>query len=250
MGNMFQKIEKVIRHSKAKKYIRRHEHISEDGVKYMYIDKGSDSLLIVFSGFTGDKRRYNYFTSLENVNINQLYILDSWGYLGSYYWYENGENTPELQVGELITKVITENNIHYFCTAGSSKGGTAAIYYGIKYGAREIYAGACQYLVGTYLNRPEHRQILCGMMASESEEGVGSLNEKIFHLLEEKANSTTSHINLFYSDKEPTYEREIIPLKKDLDKLGYIYSEQIEGFENHGDVGIYFPKYLLLKLNN
>lgn len=48
--------------------------------------------------------------------------------------------------------------------AGSSKGGTAAIYYGVKNNATAVFSGACQYNLGTYLSIDKHRDIFQSMM--------------------------------------------------------------------------------------
>ena len=244
-----QLLKKVIKHAKAKAFIYKHEKTFSKEVRYMYIDKGSEDLLIVFSGFTGENRRYNYFTSFKNIEINQLYILDTWGILGSYYWYEKHDNRPESLVNSLIENIVVNNNIKRIFTAGTSKGGTAAIYFGILHNAVNVFSGACQYYVGSYLGRPEQKNILIGMMGADNEElSIKLLDSKMPELLEKYSASCSSIIELFYSTKELTYERQIIPLKKALDKYGYIYVETIEDFEDHNDVGKFFPAFLLSKM--
>lgn len=76
-------------------------------VKYLFFNNGSKDLLIVFSGFSGEQRRYNYVKGLWNINVDKLYILDTFAYMGSYYLYENGNNEPEKLVKSLIDKILT-----------------------------------------------------------------------------------------------------------------------------------------------
>lgn len=244
MLNKFKRIRKAINN---KLFISKHEY-EYVGVKYLYIDKHSDTLLIVFSAFTGENRRYNYFSKFRNVNISQLYILDTWGVLGSYYWYENGLMYPEQKVSKLIEYIKEKNRVNRIITAGTSKGGSAAIYFGLKHKASSIYSGACQYRVGTYLNRPEHTEILNAMMGNiDKDEAIHVLDKKIEKILR-SIKDGRNNINLFYSTKELTYERQIAPLIQDLDELELPYTKTINDFQKHDDVGIFFPEYLITSL--
>lgn len=53
-------------------------------LKYIYERNGSEELIIMFSGF-GTVRRYNYMKTLAQSKIDKLFILDVFGYKGSYY---------------------------------------------------------------------------------------------------------------------------------------------------------------------
>ena len=246
---MLNKIKRLFKVISNKVFISTHEHKYED-VKYLYIDKQSDTLLIVFSAFTGENRRYNYFSKFRKINVNQLYILDTWGVLGSYYWYENGLSYPEQKVSDLIEYIRKKHNINRIITAGTSKGGSAAIYFGLKHKAENIFSGACQYRVGTYLNRPEHLNILNAMMGvMDKDEAIQVLDKKIEKIIR-TTEENSSIINLFYSTKELTYERQIAPLIKDLDELKFPYNKTVNDFPKHDDVGIFFPEYLMTGLES
>ena len=79
----------------------------KNGLKYCYFNNNSNRLVIVFSGFPSGKPSYNYVRSLKNMkNANKLYILDDFGYKGSYYWYENGNDTPMQLVKGLISNIM------------------------------------------------------------------------------------------------------------------------------------------------
>ena len=212
-------------------------------VHYMFVDKNTDQLLIVFSAFTGKRRNYNYFTKFSKLNINQLYILDTWGVTGSYYWYENGENYPEELVSELIEYIKKKYGIKTVLMAGTSKGGSAALYFGLKHRATAMFSGACQYRVGTYLSRGEHIHILKGMIGSGDviawKESLDSKIEKILM----KNQGDHGDINLFYSTKELTYQRQIKPLIDDLNSNHIQYNETVNDFPYHDDVGKFFPEY-------
>lgn len=123
---------------------------SKDGVEYVLKNRKSDRLLIIFSSMVG---KYNFMRALKNASADQLYIRDCWADNNSYYWFENKEDYPELYTQNLIDIVLQSRKYKEVITLGSSKGGTAAIYYGLKNNANLIYAGACQYRVGDYLGR-------------------------------------------------------------------------------------------------
>lgn len=245
-----ERIRKAIKHFRVKKLISRNEKTYKNKLKYLYLSRKSDCLLIVFSGFTGEIRKYNYISSFMDLPVNQLYILDTWGELGSYYWYENGLSYPEITVSALIEDIKEKNNIKKIITAGTSKGGSAAIYFGIKHKVDSIYSGACQYRVGTYLNRPEHIEILKAMMGDmDKTDAIQVLDKKIEDILRD-VKDDRSNLFLFYSTKELTYERQIAPLIKDLEELQYPYTKAVNNFQKHEDVGIYFPEYLITSLES
>lgn len=76
-------------------------------LRYIYEDNHADKLMIVFSGFSPQKPMYNYMRTLKNVKtINKLFILDDFGYQGSYYLKEDGLDTPQLLVIELVKKIM------------------------------------------------------------------------------------------------------------------------------------------------
>ena len=253
MRNMrlFEKITKTIKHFQVKQLIAKSESVYKEQLKYLYLPKNSESLLIVFSGFTGETRKYNYISSFMDLPVDQLYILDTWGFKGSYYWLDKGNDNPERIVNGFIENFIMQHSFKHVYTCGSSKGGTAAIYFGLMNNVERIYAGACQFRVGTYLNTVEHMPILEAMIGdSNKDEMVEALDKKVEHVITNY--NGKGHIFLFYSTKEPTYDNHIIPLIKSL-RGKVVYSEQKAAFLSHSDVGIYFPTYVhgeVLSLSN
>jgi len=129
---------------------------SFDGLPYLWQRNGSNMLLIIFSAFTGDKRRFNYVTSFKDLKCDKLFVLDPWGCKGSYNLYENGQNYPEQITQRLLAKIVT-GGYKYVYAAGTSKGGTKAIYFGLPLDVDVVFTGACQYNLGTYLGRAEFR---------------------------------------------------------------------------------------------
>ena len=211
---------------------------------YCFMSNKSETLIIVFSGFAS-KPVYNYVNTLRNIKADKLFILDDFGYKGSYYWFENGRDYPRTLTESLISSVMGGQKYKRIITAGSSKGGTCAIYFGLKFHANHIFAGACQYLVGNYLYQECNREKFYGMMGYESElENRKLLNEMVASIIEKERGNNDTHIHLLYSDKEHTYEDDILPLLRKLNDCNMQYDEVVCDFDDHSDVGIYFAPYL------
>lgn len=222
----------------------------EKQLPYLYYKNGSQTLVIIFSAFTGEKRKFNYVKGLRNTNIDRLYILDPWGYKGSYNLYENGFDSPDLITCKLINKVLRGGGYKRVFMAGSSKGGTCAIYFGLKFRAAKIIAGACQYNLGTYLHRPDHEKIFISMMGKNAgEDEAYKLNQVLPSCLEAHK-GCNSEVHILYSKLELTYQRQIVDLLCKLKECNIKTIEIERPFEKHEDVGKYFLPYLLAQIQN
>ena len=127
---------------------------------------------------------------------------------------------------------------------GSSKGGSAALYFGLKHRFSEIYAGACQFKVGNYIGifhkDDNYYPKLMGNIPLE--EGIVILNNKFEKMVKSRANCATE-INLLYSTQEHTYEDDIIHLLKMLNKFNISHNDQIESFPSHSMIGLYMSRF-------
>ena len=227
-------------------YIKVHERTYGTKLKYLYLPKRSNSLLIVFSGFSPDgERRYNYIRSLDKLKISKLFVLDPYAYKGSYHLFENGNDYPQKETQGLIDKF--KSKYKYIFMAGSSKGGTVALYYGLLNEADAVFSGACQYNLGTYLSRKEHIKIFKSMMGELNQNTINTLENIVKNVILSKE-GTKTRVYLLYSKQEPTYEEEIIDLVKDLKDHHYNLIEKIESFDNHGAVGSFFPSFVIENL--
>lgn len=223
------------------------------GQKYLYVGNNSPNLLVVFPGFgVDDHRLYNFVKSFWSLKFDKLYLLDTYAYRGSYFWYEDGTDRPEESVTKFLAWFKQRKKYNRVIMVGSSKGGSCAVYYGLKCGANEIYAGACQYFIGNYLNIPIHKKIFFSMMgdnAGDKEKEI--LNNKLQNLIFSHVNLSAT-INLLYSkdEEEKTFQTDMYFLIEDLKKNGYSVSEKVETFTKHADIGIYFPGFVLDRIND
>ena len=224
--------------------IRIHEK-ENAGVRYIYKNKNSNMLIIVFSGIGGD---YNYRRSFQNSTYDQLYIKDNWADGVSYYLYENGKNVPEMLVSRFIDFFLINHKYSKVITFGSSKGGSAALYFGLKHHVDEVYAGACQFYVGNYLgvyHEKKHSGYYKKVMADINiAKGVHLLNETFRNILKQNTNTKTI-VHLIYSIEEHTYPDHIKPLIKELDECHIKHIDQRETFPVHSMIGDVMKKICL-----
>ena len=216
-----------------------------NSLPYIFEDNGSDKLLIIFSAFTGEKRRYNYIKSLKILKYDKLFILDPYGYMGSYNLYENGDDLPKRTTVSLIEYIINRKNTYNkIYTLGSSKGGTCAIYFGLLFNVDVIFSGACQYNLGSYLFREDHERIFKGMMGvNASQKEADILNEVMPKCLSDYTNAKTQ-IHLIYSVNELTYQRQIVDLLRDLKHNKYNFVEKVCYFKKHEEISTEFIPYI------
>lgn len=242
--------------TKLKIALKENNYIS-DGYKIKYIleKNDSDSLIIVFSGFTriGLKARYNYNRTLKNVKANKIFILDDFGNdnRGAYYLGKNMDFKIKDAVFNLINKIKEDLNIKKSIFIGSSKGGYASLYFGLQEKDSIIIAGAPQYYLAKYLSGTENYIENCLKYIIGDELKQESLNylDSLLPTIVKNNTSNNCKVYLHYSDQENTYKRHIKFLIKDLSIYKYKYELDVKKYENHSDVSLYFPDYIKSTIN-
>jgi len=219
----------------------------ETEVKYLFQKSinPSKTLIVVFSAFgtKGQPPTYNYVRTLEGYNCNKLYILDDFGCRASYYLCENRNFHIERSVISLINKIIHENDINQVISCGSSKGGYAAIYYGIKYNFDSVIAGSPQYLLGTYLFDGGPLSDVSSFISGGSEEQDKVFMDTIMkHMIRDSNSSAT--VNVHVGRGEYHYNIHVKPLIEELGKKRIKYDLDLGNYTKHSDVAKHFPVYL------
>lgn len=181
------------------------------------------------------------------TRANQLFILDNFGYEkeGSYYLGENGNFFIPDKVCRLITHIRKKYGINETITAGSSKGGSAALMYGILCKSEKVVIGAPQYYLGSYLNTDAHKCLLKAIMGNTSVESV----EKLNCVLRDKISGEYAgrpDVYIHYSPQEHTYSEHIKDMITDLKANGFtVYEDNEYSYKEHNEVAKYFPVYLI-----
>ena len=226
-------------------------------IKYLYKDCKSDKLCIVFSAFPqkGNMPGYNYVRSLWNRGgVNLLYICDDMVKIptgGSYYLGSNGDYWGINAVKALIEEFTKKRKYVKRVGIGSSKGGTAALMFGLELQFDAVIIGGCQYKIGSYLNCPYHYkslQVLTGMkhVSDDAIYELDCITKKIVFSQKESQTEIWFH----YSTEEHTYEEQIKDLLHDLQINNYKVHENIMNYSEHADIAKYFPTYMLSILND
>lgn len=255
MHKVRKKIRKVWGFLYARLMKARYEKLYHGEVDLKYLRMGSargNTLIVVFSSCTrrGVAARYNYIRTLENINAPKLFILDDFGLdeRGGYYLGQDGGEEICRTTRALITKTKSDVCATKVIYCGSSKGGWAALRFGVGDPCGTVVAGSPQYLLGDY-----------AIEEYEKEGGNKTLLPYLSHRLYEQSRinwlnglikqeidrrSSAAPVFLCYSTEEHTYSDHIKFLVDDLRAAGRAVSVSERSFINHSDISLYFPEYL------
>ncbi|WP_132844632.1 alpha/beta hydrolase [Pseudomonas putida] len=190
-----------------------------EGVEILYMRKparyDTKHLVIVFSGFSGNgKPTYNYHNSFSECPAEVIWIKDSFQGGESYYLCSKGQFNIENAVFKFISIVMKELDLDTWdCTLlGSSKGGSAAMYYGFKYNFGNIIASVPQFHIGTYVEADwpyALKHMTSGLPANAARDTQGTLDRMITEAI--SASLPNKNVYLITSLADSQYETEIAP---------------------------------------
>ena len=211
--------------------------------------KKSDILVVGFQACNDAGPRYNQVRTLKECGVNRLLIKDDFGprQLGVYYLGCKENHAVETAVFELIDRCIAESRtlFKYIVFSGSSKGGYAALNFGIHYPNSVMVVAAPQYFLGNYLDsekfRPTLEEILGGPV---TEKNKNALNHRLKQRIREDTAAKTQRVYIHYSDKEHTYEEHIRALLEDLTAAGVEVHTDVKHYPTHEELKYFFPEYL------
>lgn len=238
----------------------RHERVyrgENTRLKYMYFPmdhkkpNAANILLVGFQGCHDKEARYNYVRTCEALNVHRLFIKDDFAPngRGSYYVGEKGQYNVERLVHVMVQDFIDRLNPERVIFMGSSKGGYGSINCGIEFENAVIIAGAPQYRLGTYLDKPANRPNLIDIIGEYTPENIAALDVRLEHKIKENTLANTQTCYLHYSNVEHTYEKHIKALRRDLIDSGIRLFEDVADYPEHGDVGKYYPAFLVKTVN-
>jgi hypothetical protein len=229
----------------------------DDPVKYLFQPSTVKSpyLLVVFAGihtreYKGGAPVYNYIHTLKDVDHNKLFILDEYKGQLCYYLGHNCKHDYEKAVIALITSIANQHNIsaNNIIACGSSKGGTASLYYGIKYHFGHVVCGAPQTFIADFLSNKGKmlQQALDNMTGSDSELGKYYINRLLLRLIEDT--DSFPDIRLHIGKGDYHFEEHLVPLLEKLKSKDVSYSLDIQDYDNHSHTGTYYSPFLLEQL--
>lgn len=182
-------------------------------VEYKFRPAEGDArhLIVVFSGLGAPNGYHFAGKSLMDLRANILWIRDDFDGNYSYYMCRNMDFGIESAVSGLIERTLARLSLgrNQVSLLGVSKGGSAALYYGLRYGYRNIVTVVPQFLIGSYVyERPVTGRYMLGEMMPQ--QNIDALDGAIPNML--KAGGGQGHnVYLFTSEADEQYETEINP---------------------------------------
>ncbi|MDI6517037.1 hypothetical protein OHA99_07375 [Streptomyces coelicoflavus] len=197
--------------------------------RFAHAKKGNRHLTVVFANLAAPDD-YGWSTGvLDDLRSNILWIRDRFDGGLTYYLCREMDFSVERSVADLIAKVmraleLTPNDVTLW---GSSKGGSAALYFGLRYGFRNVVACVPQFLIGTFV-RETYPKVGRSMLG----EGLPAENARVLDsvlpdLLASGAGSEC-HIYLVSSPQDEQYRSQVEPFLEPLRRypnFNYLHSE-------------------------
>lgn len=168
-------------------------------------------LIVVFSGFGLGEFTYDFEHALQDCPSDVLWIKDQFDGHCAYYLCKDMDFSIEAAVLALIVAVLDELRLaRSQCTlAGFSKGGSAALYFGLKHGFDNIVATVPQFRIGSYAAR-NWPVVAAHMMGAADEASVLALDRLLPETLAGAA-CNKKNIYLLTSPADPQFATEITP---------------------------------------
>jgi len=238
-------------------YIKKHERTFKGAknIRWFYIPPVTESehLIITFSGFHGRETQgvdgaYNYVKPISKIDCHRLFILDSYDGTPCYYIGGNKTNDYESSVASLIFKVIGDLGLSMknVITCGSSKGGTAGIYFALKYNLGHACVGGFQVKVGTYLNSVStytRENVLKCITGGSDRESVQYLDEYYLEFFNDV--SVNTNINMHAGNQDPHYLNHMTHFTNIMDDRNIKYNLNLADYDSHKYIGDFYTRYLL-----
>lgn len=213
-------------------------------VRYLKVEGTTDEVAFIFSAMSavGDLT-FNYKSSLAEFKGTQYFILDDAREQGTYYLCENRDFEIARSVQKFIRAEVSQLNasadgVYFF---GSSKGGTAAVWHGLKLGFGNVVVAAPQFLVGDFLSKP-HPGVLDYMTGGRSQDDIDWLN----HVFPRTLDPATfqGKVRVLVGDNDPHKNSHVPALIKFL-KSGGVDAITMPVLDaNHGETGMIYASML------
>lgn len=230
------------------------EKITNDGLKYMFFPSdGADKLIIVFQAVNRIPG-YNYIGTLADTKAHRLYIKDDYGTdIATHSSYYLGPNKSTL-IADKVIKLIqnfcsilgieTQNCI----TMGSSKGGFASLFFGLKLNVGSIIAGGPQVLLGNFLNSAKEDSVnppiltyLAGDNSNASVEWANSILPDMIAKQKDFFGNLYIHVGI----GDTHYNSHVLPLIKILSDYSIKnVNIDIGEYYSHTELAHFFPIYI------
>ena len=219
-------------------------------LKYLFFPKKSNVLVVGFQACHKNGARYNYINTLKDFPVNKLFIKDDFAsnHRGNYYLGCSGKYNVEAAVLELIDDYMKKCNAEKCIFIGSSKGGYAAINFGIHYKNSIMIVAAPQYYLGNYLNNDFQMENLRDILGEVTDSGIEHLNYRLQNKIKDDEVGDTQRLYIHYSLNDHTYDEHIKQMIEDMQSVHITVNHDIQYYSVHGELKYYYPDYLKQKI--
>ncbi|ATW51241.1 hypothetical protein [Streptomyces peucetius] len=197
--------------------------------RFSHAKSGNRHLVVVFANFSAPED-YGWSNGVfDNVRANILWIRDRFDGMNAYYLCRNMDFGLADSVQMLIANFtralrLTPDQVTLW---GGSKGGSAALYFGLSYGYRNIVAIVPQFLIGDALEK-RHPKVAAYMLG----EGAPAHNARILDalipdLVRSQANRG-ANIYMLSSPQDEHYAVQVEPflgIFQGYENFNYLHSE-------------------------
>ncbi|QIR25395.1 hypothetical protein [Kluyvera genomosp. 3] len=216
--------------------------------RFKTAERDCKHLLIVMSGFNvPDPTVYDFENVLLHCDSHILWIKDDFDKLPAYYLCNNMSFDIEENVSSLILGVIDFLKCTSSSIIGASKGGSMAMYYGIKHNINNIISIVPQFNIGSYVCEGGYWEDIGKVMMGEfRSEHIDILNNKLSGIIR-SAKKKDGNIYLFSSPDDHQYPVEILQNLdgfKDYKNFNFILSKS-KMITQHNEVANYNIKLIL-----
>jgi len=184
-------------------------------------------------------------------NCHKLFILDSYEGHPCYYIGKNKSLDYEVTVMALINYITNRLRIPManVITIGSSKGGTAALYFGMKYSLGHVIAGGMQTKVGDYLWLGDYtKNTVLPLITSGNGENDRRYLNRFFDRIFFNPRKNTEY-NIHGGSEDHHFLNYGKPFVENLAKNKIPYCLDVQDYSDHGLIGQFYTPFLLNQLS-
>lgn len=197
--------------------------------RFAHAKGGNRHLVVVFANFAVPED-YGWSNGVfDPVRANILWIKDRFDGHNSYYLCKGMDFSLESSVAALVFNVmealgLTREDVTMW---GGSKGGSAALYFGLRYGFRNIVSLVPQFLVGTYVKKVHPKVATFMLGEGVPEANVRAVDAVIPDLVRSEVNRS-ANIYLLSSPQDEQYREQVEPflsLFQRYENFNFVFSE-------------------------
>lgn len=199
-------------------------YIAKNGTKVIYKHKKRkydfNHVIFVFSGFLNAKPgNYDFANALNDCPCDVVWICDNFEEMYTYYLCVDMDFKVENAVSEFIHHILGELNltINQATTTGFSKGGSAALYYGLKLDFSNIVTTVPQLNIGSYIHNG-WKNVAKHMLGWNYNSTQVTYLDKLLPRLLKQDRKLDRNIYLLTSESDEQYKLEIEPYLPDFAK--------------------------------